>query len=142
MPSFDTEYSVSENEYHEYGLTNLHRMSQDYNIIQTTTRNRCKKPVTDYIDILKSDLFRSCEKNCPHTWGRQTINKWLKEMRFQPINEGGHVDRTAPFTLTTNPVTGWNFDSIYSNYENIEKDLREWRVNTGDCYGLFHPMYK
>ena len=140
LPSFDTEYSVSENEYHEYGLTNLHRMSQDYNYSKQLQETDVKNLVTDYARYTGNLIYlESCEKNCPHTWGRQTINKWLKEMRFQPINEGGHVDRTAPFTLTTNPVTGWNFDSIYSNYENIEKDLRNGELTRVTVTGCFIP---
>ncbi len=130
LPSFDTEYEISENEYHKYGLKNLHRMSQDYNYSKRLQEKDIKNNVHDYARFTGNLIYlETCEKNCPSTWNRKTVNKWLEELRFQPLDENGQVDRTAPYTLKTNPITGWNFDSIYSKAENIKKDLRNGEVS-------------
>ena len=138
LPSFDNSYTLSKNSYHKYGLRNLHRMSQDFNYSKELHERDLKYALTDYASYVGNLIYiETCEKNCPRTWKRSLLYEWMKELRFQPLDADGQVDRTAPFTLETDPLTGWSFQKLYYNHADIERIFRtdEYvQVSVTGCY--------
>ena len=138
LPSFDNTYTLSKNSYHKNGLKNLHRMSQDFNFSKELPEKDLKNALIDYASYVGNLIYiETCEKNCPHNWKQSLLYQWMKEMRFQPLDANGQVDRTAPFTLSVDPLTGWSYQKLYHSQADIERKFRtdEYiRVSVTGCY--------
>ena len=142
LPAFESDSRIWNN-YPAYGLTALHRMSQDYNFSGKLTTSDMKNMVWEYTrNAGKLIYIETCTKHCPTTWNKSTTNSWLKMLRFQPLKPNGEVDLSAPFTLTTNPINGWRYDDIYSSVEAIEDEFRYEESLSVIVVGCFLPCVR
>ena len=129
------------NRYQRFGLENLHRMSQDFNYSKSLSHLDMREEVWEYSrNSGKIIYLEICKENCPTIWKNEVINRWLKNLRFQPLRFDGSVDRSAPFTLNVNPANGWAYETdMYTDVNAIDSSFRTEELIKITITGCFLP---
>jgi class 3 adenylate cyclase len=140
LPFFDGGLESQYNQFQNFGLAELHRVPQDYNLTGSITELSFRKQFQEYVrNSGKLFYIRICNERCATVWSKeQTTDVWLKELRFQPFIPGTtEVDRTAEFTETVDPVTKWSYESLEKSEEDILSKYRTAErpsVISAGCY--------
>ena len=133
LPLFDGGLDSQYNQYQDFGLAELHRMPQDYNFSGQLNAQAFRKSFEEYARNSGKLLYISiCEKHCATVWSRSTTDAWLEDLRFRKSGERGDE-----FTETIDPITGWTFESMHGNLNEIHalyRPAERPRVVASGCY--------
>lgn len=124
-PIIDGSVELFTNDFQVNELERLHRFPQDYNISGQISTQHFREMVMQYVRDSSGLILNM---NITH-WNESVIIDWLKETRYQPVVDGDW-DHSQPYTLDSNPKTGWNAEQYLtlmpatrlrtSNYQIIE----------------------
>ena len=138
LPFFDGGLDSQYNQFQNFGLSELHRMPQDYNTSGNIDLVTFRKQFEEYArNAGKLFYIQICTDRCATIWPLEMTNSWLKDMRFQKLDASGSTDRSLAFTESTDPVTGFHYSQVLSS-EQAVRDLyrvaERPKVVSAGCY--------
>ena len=138
LPFFDGGLDSQYNQFQNFGLSELHRMPQDYNYSGNIDELTFRKQFEEYARNAGKLLYiQICTERCATTWSLDTTNAWLKELRFQKLDASGSTDRRAPFTESTDPVTGFHYSQVLPSEDDVRalyRSAERPKVVSAGCY--------
>jgi class 3 adenylate cyclase len=138
LPFFDGGLDSQYNQFQNFGLSELHRMPQDYNMSGNIDIGTFRKQFEEYArNAGKLFYIQVCTDRCATIWPLETTNSWLKDMRFQKLDESLSTDRAAPFTESTDPVTGFHYSQMLDSEQAVRELYRAAerpKVVSAGCY--------
>lgn len=105
-PIIDGSVDQTQDDFQVSQLERLHRYTQDYNATGQITDEHYRRMIEQYV----RDSNGLIVEMSLHHVDNATLNSWLSEIKFQPLDSDDEWTFTAPYTLTSNPKNGWSAD--------------------------------
>lgn len=138
LPFFDGGLDSQYNQFQNFGLSELHRMPQDYNVSGNIDSETFRKQFEEYArNAGKLFYIQVCTERCATVWPQHVTNKWLKELRFQKLGSDSSPDRTLDYTETTDPVSGFHYSQMMGSEQAVRDTYRAAerpQVVSAGCY--------
>ncbi|KAF0682665.1 Aste57867_25224 [Aphanomyces stellatus] len=136
LPIIDSTLT-SVDEYQYDGFYQLHRMVQDFNATGAVSMTAFQVAFQEYVRQCNGLIMNVTIYGISPS----ITNAWLTQMTFQSLTPAGDVDATSPFSLTTDPTSGWSGAFLNTDQSKLRSTDIDTSTSVFACFAADGTVY-